>query len=237
VNDALVEEIRKAALFENIEEQELRYILNCLKVGIKTFKKDEFIALESDDYHGLGVVLKGEVIIAKENPLGERHVVTKIEQGGNFGEMIAFSNIKRWPATAIANTDCVILFMTPENIIMNCERQCIGHQQLLHNFLLILSKKALFLNRKMEYLSIKSMRSKLAKYILEVYAQSKTQLFEVPLNRNELSEFLNVSRPSMSRELAKMKEEGIIDFHLNSFKILDIVRLKQAAAQSASSTS
>jgi DNA-binding transcriptional regulator LsrR (DeoR family) len=47
------------------------------------------------------------------------------------------------------------------------------------------------------------------------------------MNRQQLADFLNVSRPSMSRELSRMRDEGIIDFHLSAVRILDIERLKE----------
>ena len=53
----------------------------------------------------------------------------------------------------------------------------------------------------------------------------------VPLNRNELASFLNVSRPSMSRELCQLRDEGIIDFHLSTFKIKDLEALKEYLLQ------
>lgn len=223
-------DLLNTVIFENIDENELFSVLNCLKPRVEKFDKDKIIVIENDEYEGLGIILEGEVLVTKENELGERHVISKLIKGKNFGEMIAFSNLKKWPATVIANTDCVIMFMTPETIITNCCNLCSGHNQLMKNFLKIVSNKALFLNRKMEYLSIKSMRGKLAKYIMEVHKKHQKMMFELSLNRNELADFLNVSRPSMSRELARMKDEGMIDYHKSSFKILDMDKLKEAAA-------
>jgi CRP-like cAMP-binding protein len=224
------QDLLNSLIFEKIEEQELMSILTCLKPRIKTFNKDEIIVIENDQYEGLGIILSGEVLVTKENEVGERHVIAKLKKGRNFGEMVAFSNMKKWPATVIAQTSCVIMFMAPETIITNCCNLCSGHHQLMQNFLRIVSHKALYLNRKMEYLSIKSMRGKIAKYIVETFKQNQKVIFDLPLNRNELADFLNVSRPSMSRELARMKDEGIIDFHKSSFKILALDKLNEAAA-------
>ena len=86
------------------------------------------------------------------------------------------------------------------------------------------------LNKKVEYLTIKSMRGKLSTYLVEQYNKEKNVNITLPLNRNELSDFLNVSRPSMSREMSKMRDEGIIDFHLTAVKILDIKELKHMSS-------
>jgi CRP-like cAMP-binding protein len=84
----------------------------------------------------------------------------------------------------------------------------------------------LLLNQRVEYLTIKSMRGKISNYLLEQYRITGNNHLILPLNRNELADFLNVSRPSMSRELCSMRDEGVIDFHLNAFRIVDIEKLK-----------
>ena len=88
----------------------------------------------------------------------------------------------------------------------------------------------MMLNKKVEYLTIKSMRGKISTYLLEQYRREGDVNITLPLNRNELSDFLNVSRPSMSREMSKMKDEGIIDFHLTAVKIRNIEGLKHMSA-------
>jgi CRP-like cAMP-binding protein len=90
----------------------------------------------------------------------------------------------------------------------------------------VISDKSLMLNKKVEYLSIKSIRGKICTYLLEQSEITKGNNIILPLKRNELADFLNVSRPSMSREMCQMRDEGIIDFHLSTFRIKDIDALK-----------
>ena len=97
---------------------------------------------------------------------------------------------------------------------------------MIENFMKVISDNALMLNKKVQYLSIKSIRGKISAYLLEQYKNNKGNTIVLPLKRNELADFLNVSRPSMSRELCKMRDEGIIDFHLSTFKIKDIETLE-----------
>jgi CRP-like cAMP-binding protein len=90
----------------------------------------------------------------------------------------------------------------------------------------IVAKKALILNKKVEIFSLKSIRKKISTYLLQQYSIKNSFNFDIPLKRNELAEYLLVSRPSLSRELVNMQKEGIIDFHRNSFKIIDLNSLK-----------
>lgn len=222
--------LQKVPLFYNIDEAELSSMLNCFRSTVRSYHKEGLIAVEGDPYTGIGVILSGGVIVSKINEQGERVVISKFGQGQMFGEMIAFSRKDMWPATVSAIYDTEIISIDPSLIINTCGKMCGSHRQLIMNMLTLVSNKALVLNKKVEYLSKKSMRGKLAKYIIEQKIGKATNNFEVDLNRNELSDFLNVSRPSMSRELGRMKEDGLIDFHKQTFKILDLEKLKEAAS-------
>lgn len=220
----------KVPLFYNITDMELIGMLTCFHSRVRRYDKEGIIAVEGDPYTGIGVILSGGVIVSKINEQGERVVISKFGQGQMFGEMIAFSEKNKWPATVSALKDTEVISIDPSLIVNTCGKMCGSHRQLIMNMLTLVSNKALVLNKKVEYLSKKSMRGKLAKYIIEQKKGKETKNFEVDLNRNELSDFLNVSRPSMSRELGRMKEDGLIDFHKQTFKILDTVALKEAAA-------
>lgn len=212
--------LMETPLFRGIEKQEVEHMLGCFLPKVSSYKKGEIITIEDTQYDGIGIVLAGLATISKTNEVGERVIISQIVEGGVFGEMIAFAKKKRWPATVIAESDVDVMFIRPEAITHHCSRMCVGHRQLMVNMLEILSMKALNLNRKVQYLSIKSMRGKLCKFLSEEWSKNEKDIFDIPFNRNELAEFLNVSRPSMSRELKKMKEEGLIDFYQSSFRMI-----------------
>ncbi len=77
----------------------------------------------------------------------------------------------------------------------------------------------------MEYLLLKTINGKLSKYLLEQKALNNSLTFELPMNREKTADFLNISRPSMSRELGRMRDEGIVEFYRNSIRILDEEKL------------
>ncbi|WDV46378.1 Crp/Fnr family transcriptional regulator [Clostridiaceae bacterium M8S5] len=221
-----VNQLIKVELFKNIDKNELNKILCCLQPTIKSYKKKDIITIEKRELIGIGIVLEGEVIVGKDTLAGDRVMIARLNKGELFGEVAAFTN-DGWLATVIANTDCTILFFPPHQIVGVCRHSCDGHRKLIQNMLQIVAKKAFVLNKKVEMLSLKSIRKKISNYLLGQFARKKTLSFEIPLKRNELAEYLLVSRPSLSRELINMKEEGIIDFYRNSFKIVDIDRLKR----------
>ena len=224
------EVISTTDLFYGIEKDDLRTMLICLKPSVRSYNKNEYIVTGGEAYESLGIMLKGEATVIKENAAGNRIVMTLLKKGNIFGEIIAFSSQLTWPATVQAQENCDVLFLPRGKIVGDCDRMCPWHRTLIQNFLRIISERALILNKKIEYLTIKSMRGKISTYLLEQYKRTGDKNFDLPLNRNELSDFLNVSRPSMSREMCKMRDEGVIEFHLTAFRILDLEAVKLMSA-------
>ncbi len=110
-----------------------------------------------------------------------------------------------------------------------CAESCPWHKALISNMLKIVSEKALMLNQKVNYLTIKSLRGRISAFLLDHYKKARQTTLTLPLNRNEMADYLNVSRPALSREMGRMKDEGLIDFYLSTFRILDLDALKRYA--------
>lgn len=221
--------LMKCALFQGIAAGELLEMLNCLNPKLKNYKKRKnIITIEGERFTEIGVVLDGEVAVTKENAEGTRVIMTKLGEGELFGEIIAFSRERVWPATVITSQPCLIMFVPVAKIVDSCTKRCSSHQQLIVNMLKIVSNRALMLNRKVNYLTIKSLRGKISTFLLEQYKKSGQKTFMLPLKRQECAEFLNVSRPALSREMCRMRDEGMIEFHLETIKIIDLEALKRA---------
>ncbi len=219
--------ILKSELFSRISEESLPGLLSCLSSKVCKYKRAEYIAIEGEKFEGVGFVLSGEVSVIKESFRGSKTIMANFKAGDIFGEIIAFSGTGLWPSTVVAQSDCEIMFIRPEKMLGFCDKICDFHRIVLENVTRIISQKALILNRKVDYLTIKSMKAKLSKYLLEEYKRTGSSTFTLSLNREKLAEFLNVSRPSMSRELCKMRDDGIIEFYRETVKILDVEALEE----------
>ncbi|HHW23009.1 MAG TPA: Crp/Fnr family transcriptional regulator [Clostridiaceae bacterium] len=226
MNENYIKALLKCKLFNNIEIDDLEDLVSCLKPVFKCFTRNSIVVHNGDPLEGLGIILEGEAVIFKESISGNRLLIKNIGEGELFGEVAAFAGKKDWPALVQAITPLTVCFIPKDRITAQCSNACKWHNTMINNMLELVSQRALMLSKKLEYISIKTMRSKLCTYIYEQFRNSKTMTVMLPLNRAQLADFLNVSRPSMSRELARMRDEGIIDYHLSTVKILDMERLK-----------
>lgn len=219
--------LEKCVLFKGITSAEISQMLDCLTPRPENFSKGGLIAQAAGPMEEIGVVLDGIVAVTKETPLGERIVLNKIMPGGIFGEVAALSDSQRSPATIFALEKSTVLFIRPAKILTPCSKTCPWHTQLMENLIRLVADRALYLNRKIDYLTIKSMRGKLCTFLYEQYRKSGKKRLILPYNRNELADFLNVSRPSMSRELGRMRDEGMLVFQGDVFELLDLDKLKE----------
>jgi CRP-like cAMP-binding protein len=192
---------------------------------MKNYSNGEYIFLAGNEINYVGIVLSGSVEIIKENPAGARHIMDFLGVSNLFGEGIVCTMERISPVTVRAKEDSKILFIPYERIIKSCSNSCSFHVQLIKNMMLLLGEKNYNLNHKIELLMLKGMREKLAAYLLYESRRQNSQTFQIIPNRNELAEYLNVSRTSMCRELARMKELGMLDYYQNSFKLLSIEEL------------
>lgn len=218
----IIKVISNTNLFEGISEEDTGKLLRCFNCQIKDYNDGDYIVSIGEPLKEIGLIVSGQVSVLKENVNGTQNIVTILNEGNTFGEVAAFNGTFTWPSTVSVQSQCTILFFNPKIILNPCSRSCTFHKKLISNIIKLISKKATILNQKVEYLSIKSIRGKISKYILSKYNKDKNLYINFSLNREELANFLNVTRPSLSRELCKMRNEKIIDFNRNSFKILNL---------------
>ncbi|EGD49087.1 transcriptional regulator, Crp/Fnr family [Ruminiclostridium papyrosolvens DSM 2782] len=222
----ITEVLLKCELFENFDNKQIISIIECFSPKIYSFNKGDYIVMAGSRYQGLGILLEGNGVITKENAAGNRVMMNHIKPGSIFGEVIAFSGTEKWPSNVQAQTNCQVMFIENEMIINQCSDACSHHSQLIRNLLKSVSTRAIMLNRRVEYLSMKGINSKIACFLLEYMDKSGSNTFRLPVNRNEMAEFLNISRPSLSREMGAMRDMGIIEFHKEAVKIIDADKLK-----------
>lgn len=220
--DEILAVVDNVSLFRGMKDDCVRLNMTNATYNVRSYKKGEIIAMEGEDCTAMGMVLSGNLELRKEFPAGHYMTLTYLDVSDVFGEVIVFSQMHKYPATIIATTDAEILFLDSGAILKLME----GCESVTRNFVSILSNKILMLNKKTSILSFKTIEEKVASYILEEYKAKNNLTFNIPLNRKELAGYLNVPRPSLSRTMAAMKDQGLIDYYQNTIKILDLENLE-----------
>ena len=207
-------------LFDGIRPEDRKLMLGCIGYHIVTFRKGDIVAFEAENIRHLGIVLCGAVDMVKEDLWGNSTLLVRTRRGEVFGETFACGSDSLSTVTFLVSEDAQILFLPFDRVMHSCSMACQFHHRLVMNTVRIIANKNRDLMRKVEVVSKRSIREKLLAY-LSIQAQALgSRYFEIPLGRIELAEYLCVDRSALTRELAKMKEEGLIDFDRNCFRML-----------------
>ena len=222
--------LSKSQLFKGIEADSMNHLLKCMTPVIKTYDKNEVAAVEGTRLKGIGIVLDGHLNISKTGITGNRIMLGAVGQGDLFGETAAFSGERVWPATVESQNASRVMYILSGSIIEQCSNSCSWHRQLQKNMLGILAGKAINLTKRIEYMAIKGLRTKICTYLYNQYMKADKNTFLLPMKKYELAEFFNVARPSLSREMIRLKDEGTIDFKGAQIKITDLEKLEEIIA-------
>jgi CRP-like cAMP-binding protein len=215
------------ALFSPLTHSELSEISAELRIYNHSYQRDQVVAFEDDPCSALGVVASGSVHIQRIFPSGKLITLETFRAGDSFGEALIFSDVGKYPATLVAKEDSHILYVTREDIIQLCTR----YPQFLAGFLRTLSNRILLLNSKIKSLSYTTIRQKVAHYLLEEHRRQKTRHLTLNSARFELADSLGIPRPSLSRELIAMRNEGWIDFDRKTITVNNPQALEEALRQ------
>ena len=213
--------LNKNLLFNNINKEEIDNILEGIRYNISYYDKGEIISNEGDRCYSLGLIIEGNIEIQRIFSNGRYYVLKKLSEGDVFGEALVFISNSTYPATIVACKKCKVLFITKEEFI----KLALKDEKILENFITLLSSKVIILNEKIKNLSFKSLREKVANYILEESKESNN--IELKDTKEEIAAYLGMPRPSFSRELNYLKENGIIEYGRKNIKILDRNKLEK----------
>ncbi|MDD4726728.1 MAG: Crp/Fnr family transcriptional regulator, partial [Tissierellia bacterium] len=158
---------------------------------------------------------------------GKLVTINYFEKGNIFGEALIFSGKHQYPATIISSSDSTTMFISREDIV----KLMTLDTRILNNFMGVLSYRILMLNQRISNLTLDTLRKKIANMILFEYNEQKSNYIVFSYSRKKMAEMLNVPRPSLSRELSNMKEDGLIDYYKNRIKIIDIDRIRDVLSQ------
>lgn len=220
--------LRATGLFDGFDRAELETALEFLDAKAFTYEKGACIML-AGNRQACGLVLSGLVQITAEDYYGNRSIMSKAGAGELFGEVFACAGIAEAPVSVFAAERTQIMFLNcglllQESAAGGCDGRELEterlQQVLTRNLLRIVAQKALFLNRKIEFLSRRTTREKLLAYLSTQARTAGSCQFTIPFNRQELADFLCVERSAMSAELGRMKRDGLLDFERRTFRLL-----------------
>ncbi|MCJ7857067.1 Crp/Fnr family transcriptional regulator [Lachnospiraceae bacterium NSJ-143] len=211
--------LQKSAFFKGMDCDEIVKAVDFLDGKRRIYKKGQYIFRAGDNISSVGFVLDGQARIEKEDYYGNRSIIASIARGDIFGEVYACRENNAISVNVFAAEDTAVLMLSVGNIFSESLPEESFCGRITHNLISILAEKAFILNRKIEHVTKRTTREKLMSFFSEQAVISGCPEFDIRFNRQELADFLCVDRSAMSGELSKMRQEGIISYSKNHFKL------------------
>ncbi len=223
-----IDVLKNAPLFAGLNDHSFTGIIKCIQPNILSFKRGENLPLSSDGLAQMGIIIDGRVTYYYENAMGDRMLFYSAKQGDIVGALDFFTGERPFHITGVADRNCIIAYMRSSFFHNHyiCENRCGNHHIVIINFIRLLTQKNIYLYRRTFFLSMKNNRQKICAFLYEQLNLEGNTVFDLPLNRRELAEYLNIPRPSLSRELCILKGEGIIQFFKNTVRVLDVQKIE-----------
>mgnify|MGYP000843606985 CR=1 FL=1 len=210
ISEQTLDVLTGCPLFKTISRDEISEYLANSGSKLCSFKKGELIFDMDDSPADLLILIKGSVDIGKIFLDGRRSIVTHFDEPGEiFGEVLLFLNKNSYEHFGEAIAQSEVLMVPKKYILSDIGIGIRVHRILSSNMINILAQKAFYLNGRVRLLLGSTLRSKIAYLIVnETKCDPNTPLV---IGREKLSELLGAARPSVSRELMKMHDEGLIN--------------------------
>jgi len=213
-------QLDKCALFTGISTPDLEKIISVIPYRIRKFKAGALISQSGEPVNALLIVIKGTV---KGEMVDEAGRVIKIEDipaPGALAAAFIFGRKNNFPVNVIAVSEVEIMSVDRPDFL----RLLMKNDIVLINFLNMISSRSQFLSEKIKFLNFKTIREKLAHFILQKAVKDKSSII-LDMTQYELAEFFGVARPSVSRALHDLELEGYIEAEGKSIRILDKIGL------------
>ena len=212
--------IKKCPLFAEIGEEDLLRMLNCLGAKVVSFDKKYTVFAEGSPAKYIGIMLSGSAQIIQVDYYGNRSILSEVSAPQVFAEAFACAEVGALPVTVIANDPCDIMLIECDHILHTCSNNCGFHQKLIFNLMKDLASKTILFHQRIEITSKRTTREKLLTYLLMQARAAGRDSFDIPFDRQELADYLEVDRSGLSAEISKLRREGILDSNKNHFVLL-----------------
>jgi CRP-like cAMP-binding protein len=212
----------KAPLFRGMMLEEVVSAISVTPNRIRRFNAGSLISQSGEPVNSFMMVIDGVVKGEMVDFTGRVIKIEDIPASGTLASAFIFGSRNRFPVNVVAVSDTKLIIIEKADFLKFLK----SNEIILTNFLDIISNRSQFLSEKIKFLNFKTIRGKLAQYILQTAGQDKSEI-KLAMTQNDLAEYFGVTRPSIARVISEMEDEGIISTKGKNIKILDKKRLTE----------
>lgn len=204
-------------LFHGFSKEALAARLSESHYRVLRFNAGQVIHLQHETCRHLDIILAGQVFVQKLDVTGHVLTVEDLTAGDSIGASLLFSSRNTYPLSIVAKTDTVLFRLAKKEI----EKLSQENSDFLRALLRTISDRTLMLTERIDAISLKTIREKISDYLRLEYSIQKRLTLTLPLSKKQLAERFGIQRTSLSRELDKMRKDGLISFRNRDITLED----------------
>ncbi|RIH65682.1 Crp/Fnr family transcriptional regulator [Mariniphaga sediminis] len=214
--------LERCPLFKGISEDEAQKLLALIHFQVKNYEKNEIVAIAGETVKNLYIILSGSVKGEMIDYSGKTIKIEDVEAPRPIASAFLFGKENHFPVTVTANNEVKILSIPVSEFLKLLQK----NMQILKNYLNIISSRSQFLSQKLHFLSFKTIRGKMAHFLLQ-HAGDKLHSVELKSSQQQMAELFGVTRPSLARVLGEMQREKLISIEKRTVTLLDKQKLNE----------
>ena len=214
--------LSQCPVFRGISAADAENLLKQVHFQLRKFLKDEIVVVAGESVANLNIVLSGSVRGEMIDYSGKTIKIEDVEAPKPLAAAFLFGQDNKFPVTVTANEKCTILVIPVGEFLKLLQM----NSQILRNYLNSISSRAQFLSQKLHFLSFKTIRGKVAHYLLQ-QAGERFHSVELKNTQQQLADLFGVTRPSLARVFGDMQKEGLISISNKTVKLIDKEKLSE----------
>ena len=208
--------LSKAPLFKGMTPDGIETFLSTVPFRVRKYQSGAMISQSGDPVKSLMVVISGVVKGEMADNEGRVIKIEDIPAPGTLAPAFMFGNRNRFPVNVIAVSPVELLIIEKPDFL----RLLMKNDIVLINFLDMISNRSQFLSEKIKFLNFKTIKGKLAHFILQKAGKDNISVV-LGMTQNGLADFFGVARPSVARALGELEDDGYIEAKGKNIKIID----------------
>lgn len=211
--------VQRSVLFRGMTEAEIASCLKELSAEERVYEKGAMLLHAGETTNRMGLVLSGSVTIESNDIWGNRTILSHVGAGQLFAETYSLLHGEPLLVDVSANEPCRVLFLKNGEAQIRRIRAFPWAIPYLMNILTVSARKNLMLSGRSFHTAPKTIRGRVLSYLNAVSLQKHQSAFDIPFDRQQLADYLNVERSALSKELGKMQRDGLITVKKNRFRL------------------
>jgi CRP/FNR family transcriptional regulator, dissimilatory nitrate respiration regulator len=208
-------EVKPSAIpiFHGLSDEIIGQLLEQVVYQRSQYPPGSLVISQGEACNRLLILVEGMVKGEMTGPGGKSLKIEDLEAPAVLAPAFLFGQMNHFPVNILALSNCKFMIIRRDELLKLFKL----NQQVLQNFLSMISSRAQFLSEKLRFHSFKSLKAKLAFYLLNEAGSLKT--FKLRHSQNELAELMGVARPSVGRMFLQLQEEGLVDVRYRQVEI------------------